>query len=380
MISRFADADLTMPKTHTTTPRADGYRMPGEFEPHAGCWMLWPERGDTWRLGAEPARDAFTAVAGAIARFEPVTVGASRGQWEIARNRLPEAVRVVELSSNDAWMRDCGPTFVVDDRGGVRGVDWEFNAWGELYFPWDKDEMVARKVLEMIGFDRYRAPMVLEGGAVHVDGQGTLLTTEECLLNPNRNPSLSKGEIEGLLKDYLNLEKVVWLPRGVHMDETSGHVDNLCCFVRPGVAALTWPDDPADPQHDISTEALRVLETETDARGRRFEVHRIVQPGPLFMTGEESRSIETPEKSFPREIGERLAGSYINFYIANGGIVAPQFDDPMDKPALEALGRLFPNREVVGIPSREILLGGGNIHCITQQQPPGNSKETPWEP
>ncbi len=368
-----------MPKTHTTTPRADGFRMPGEFEPHAGCWMLWPERGDSWRLGAKPAQDAFTAVAGAIARFEPVTVGVSHGQWENARNRLPEAVRVVELSSDDAWMRDCGPTFVVDDRGGVRGVDWEFNAWGELYFPWDKDEMVARKVVEMLGFDRYRAPLVLEGGSVHADGEGTLLTTEECLLNPNRNPALSKAEIEGLLKDYLNVEKVVWLPRGVHMDETSGHVDNLCCFVRPGVIVLTWTDDPADPQHEISAEALEVLKRETDARGRRFEVHRIIQPGPLYMTEDESRSIETRENSISPEAGERLAASYINFYIANGGIVAPRFDDPMDKPALEVLGRLFPDREVVGVSSREILLGGGNIHCITQQQPLGNSKETPWE-
>ena len=182
-----------MTRTLATDPRRDGYRMPGEFEPHAGCWMLWPERPDNWRLGGKPAQLAFAAVAAAIAGSEPVTVGVSARQFANARRLLPPAVRVVEISSNDAWMRDVGPTFVVNDRGGIRGVDWMFNAWGGLqgglYFPWDQDDAVAQKVLEIEGRDRYRAPFVLEGGAIHVDGQGTLITTEECLLNPNRNPA-----------------------------------------------------------------------------------------------------------------------------------------------------------------------------------------------
>ncbi len=352
-----------------TTPRTDSYHMPGEFEPHAGCWMLWPERPDNWRLGAAPAQAAFAAVAAAIARFEPVTVGASARQWANARRLLPPAVRVVELSSDDAWARDCGPTFVVDGRGGLRGVDWEFNAWGGLYAAWDQDALVARKILEIERANRYAAPLVLEGGSIHVDGEGTLLTTEECLLNPNRNPGLTRSEIEAHLRDYLNVETIIWLGRGVFNDETSGHVDNLCCFVRPGVVALTWTDDPADPQHAISRDALDRLSAAADARGRRLEVHTIHQPDPVTITAEEAVGIDAVEGTLPRRAGDRLAASYINCYIANGGVVAPVFNDPHDAPALTALRRLFPDREVVGVPAREILLGGGNIHCITQQQP-----------
>lgn len=362
-----------MVNTLVSTPRADGYRMPGEFEPHAGCWMLWPERPDNWRLGAVPAQRAFAAVAAAIARFEPVTVGVSARQFLNARRLLPPHVRVVELSSNDAWARDCGPTFVVDDRGGVRGVDWQFNAWGGLqgglYFPWDLDALVARKILEIERVERYAAPLVLEGGSIHVDGQGTLLTTEECLLNPNRNPSLTREEIEGYLREYLNVETIIWLAQGVFNDETSGHVDNLCCFVRPGVVALTWTDDPDDPQYAISRDAFDRLVDVTDARGRRLEVHKIHQPNPVLITEEEAAGVDAVEGTLPRRAGDRLAASYINFYIANGSVIAPLFNDPHDEPALATLRRLFPDREVVGVPAREILLGGGNIHCITQQQP-----------
>ncbi|HET91546.1 MAG TPA: agmatine deiminase, partial [Chloroflexi bacterium] len=168
-----------MAATINSTPRRDGFRMPGEFEPHAGCWMLWPERPDNWRWGAKPAQRAFAAVAAAIAQFEPVTMGVSRSQFRNARHMLPDAVRVVEMSYDDAWMRDNGPTFVVNDRGAVRAVDWEFNAWGGLdgglYFPWDQDRLVARKVAEIERVDRYAAPLVLEGGSIHVDGAGTCL-------------------------------------------------------------------------------------------------------------------------------------------------------------------------------------------------------------
>lgn len=362
-----------MVNTLVSTPRADGYRMPGEFELHAGCWMLWPERPDNWRLGAVPAQRAFAAVAAAIARFEPVTVGVSARQFLNARRLLPPHVRVVELSSNDAWARDCGPTFVVDDRGGVRGVDWEFNAWGGLqgglYFPWDLDTLVARKILEIERVERYAAPLVLEGGSIHADGQGTLLTTEECLLNPNRNPSLTRAEIEGYLREYLNVETIIWLAQGVFNDETSGHVDNLCCFVRPGVVALTWTDDPDDPQYAISRDAFDRLVDVTDARGRRLEVHKVHQPNPILITEAEAAGVDAVEGTLPRRAGDRLAASYINFYIANGGVIAPLFDDPYDEPALATLRQLFPEREVIGVLAREILLGGGNIHCITQQQP-----------
>lgn len=360
-----------------STPRKDGFRMPGEFERHDGTWMLWPERPDNWRLGAKPAQKVFVNVATAISQFESVTMGVSAAQYTNARNLLPAQVRVVELSNNDSWMRDCGPTFV-NDGNIVRAIDWDFNAWGGLlgglYFPWDMDDLVARKVADIERVDRYKAPMVLEGGSIHVDGEGTLLTTEECLLNENRNPQLSKAEIEANLQEYLNIEKIIWLDNGVFNDETNGHVDNICCFIRPGVLALTWTDDRNDPQYEISNDAYERLMHATDARGRRLEVHKIYQPWPIYITDDESGGVDAIEGTLPRQAGDRLAGSYVNFYIVNGGAIVPVFNDPHDSAALETLQKLMPERKVVGVHAREILLGGGNIHCITQQQPAAKSK------
>ena len=347
--------------------------MPAEWEAHAQCWMLWPQRRDTWRNGGKPAQRAFVEVAAQIARFEPVTMGVNADQYQNARAMLPPHIRVVELSNNDAWMRDSGATFVVDDRGELRGVDWIFNAWGGLqkmmYFPWDQDDLVPVKMLELEGRDRYQAPLVMEGGSFHVDGCGTLITTEQCLLHPNRNPTLSRAEIEQHLADYLHIERIIWLPRGVYEDETDGHVDNICCFVRPGTVAITWTDDRSDPQYERSAEAYDLLMSAKDARGTPLEVHKIHQPDPMTMTQEEAESLDIVDTAFLRPQGERLAGSYINFYIANGGIILPQFNDRHDQSARRKLAELFPARRVVGIYAREILLGGGNIHCITQQQP-----------
>jgi agmatine deiminase len=369
--NRSADEAVSAPLR--STPAADGYRMPGEFEPHAGCWMLWPERSDNWRLGAKPAQEAFAAVAEAISASEPVTVGVSDAQFEHCRSVLPAAVRVVELSSDDAWMRDVGPTFLLDDRGGRRGVDWRFNAWGGLdgglYFPWDRDERVAAKVLEVERAPRYRAPLVLEGGSIHVDGEGAVLSTEQCLLNRNRNPELTREQIERALCDHLGAEKLLWLGRGVCNDETDGHVDNLACFARPGVVLLSYADDPSDPQHAISRDALLRLEAATDARGRSLEVVRLPSPGPLTSTAEEARGVDAVAGTLPRRAGDRLAASYVNCYVGNSRVVYPLLDERHDEEATEILRRVFPERDVVGVPAREILLGGGNIHCITQQVP-----------
>ena len=358
-----------MSATLTSRPARDGFSMPGEFAPHDGCWLLWPERTDNWRLGARPAQHAFTAVATAIAASETVTVGVSARQYRHARACLPAVVRVVELSSNDAWMRDVGPTFVLDARGRRRGVDWLFNAWGGLYTPCDLDDAVAHKVCEIERADRYRAPFVLEGGSIHVDGQGTLLTTEDCLLNQNRNHGLGRGEIEQLLRDHLGIDVVIWLGRGVYNDETDGHVDNLACFAAPGQVCLSWSDDRRDPHYRIARDALERLAAARDARGRRFEVHKLVQPGPLHMSAAEASGVDAIEGAAPRLAGARLAGSYVNYYIANRHVVMPLLDRRRDAAAAAVLRQLFPRRTVVGVPAREILLGGGNIHCITQQLP-----------
>jgi agmatine deiminase len=356
-----------------STPAADGFRMPGEFEPHSGCWLAWPERPDNWRWGAKPAQAAYAAVAAAIARSEPVTVAVSDAQFEHARTVLPAEVRVVEISTDDAWIRDMGPTFLVDDKGGRRGVDWCFNAWGGLvgglYFPWDKDDRAAAKVCEIEGADRYRAPIVLEGGSIHVDGEGTVIATEECLLNPNRNPERSREEIERILHEYLGTEKMIWLGRGVFNDETDDHVDNLACFAEPGKVLLTWADDAADPQHEISADAARRLEAATDARGRALEVVRLPSPGPIEIADEEAAGVDAVAGTLPRRPGDRLAASYANFYLGTRAIVFPLLDERHDDEAAEILRGCFPDRQVIGVPAREILIGGGNIHCITQQVP-----------
>lgn len=348
--------------------------MPAEFEPHDGCYLIWPERADTWRDHGAPAQEAFAAVASAVASSEPVTVLASSRQWERARSVLPAAVRVVEMTTDDAWARDTAPTFVVDGaRGERRGVDWVFNAWGGLagglFRPWDDDDRVAAKVCELERAARYRAPLVLEGGSIHVDGEGTCLTTAECLGHPNRNPTLSSAEIEGHLRSYLGVETVIWLPRGVPHDETDGHVDNLACFAAPGRVLLTWSDDPADPLHQAAAEARRVLEGARDARGRPLEVVPVPAPGVEPMTAAEAAGIEAAAGSKRRAGGDPLAASYVNFYIGTSVVVFPLLDPRHDDAVAELLAAQLPGRRVVGVAAREILLGGGGIHCITQQVP-----------
>ncbi|PVZ10352.1 MULTISPECIES: agmatine deiminase [unclassified Pseudomonas] len=361
--------------TLTTTPRADGFYMPAEWAPHSQTWMVWPERPDNWRLGGKPVQAAHVALAKAIARFEPVTVAVSAAQFANARARLDAPnIRVVEISNDDAWVRDTGPTFVIDGKGQVRGVDWAFNAWGGfnggLYSPWNRDEELAAKVLEIERCDRYHTPgFVLEGGSIHVDGEGTVITTEECLLNANRNPHLNREQIEAVLRDHLAVDTVIWLPEGLYNDETDGHVDNFCCYVRPGEVLLAWTDDPKDPNYPRCQAAMKVLQSTRDARGRTLVVHKMPIPGPLYATEEECAGVDQAAGSQERNPSVRLAGSYVNFLIVNGGIIAPSFDDPLDATAEAILRQVFPGHEVVMVPGRELLLGGGNIHCLTQQQP-----------
>jgi len=357
------------------TPAAHGFAMPAEWSPQAQVWMIWPERPDNWRLDAEPAQHAFARVANTIAEYEPVTMGVSPHRFLQARRLLAPAVRLVELTTDDAWMRDTGPTFVRHPASGeVRAVDWVFNAWGGLqgglYARWDADDLVAAKVAEIERLVRYRAPLVLEGGAIHVDGEGSCLTTEECLLNPNRNPGLSREQIEQHLRDYLGVRSVLWLGQGIVNDETDGHVDNLCCFLRPGVVALAWTDDAQDPQHAVSQDAYARLRGMRDARGRTLDIVKLPLPArPVMMSDEEAAEIERVAGTHVRRGGARLAASYVNFLICNGAVIVPSFGDPHDERAAAILAEQFPARDIRLVPGREILYGGGNVHCITQQQP-----------
>ncbi|KAI5660113.1 hypothetical protein M9H77_28906 [Catharanthus roseus] len=365
------------------TPSDHGFYMPAEWATHSQCWMGWPERPDNWRDNAVHGQRLFLKVASAISRFEPVTICASPSQWSNARSQLPENIRVVEMSMNDSWFRDTGPTFVVrksqsssENLHKIAGIDWNFNSWGGVedgcYADWSSDLLVARKILAIERLPRFPHSIILEGGSIHVDGEGTCVTTEECLLNKNRNPHLTKAQIENELKAYLGVEKVIWLPRGLFGDDdTNGHVDNMCCFVKPGMVLLSWTDDVSDPHYERAVEALSILNNTADAKGRKLEVIKLHVPGPLYMTDEETAGLVQVGEAKPRPAGTRLAASYVNFYIANGAIITPQFGDKKwDDEAVRVLSSAFPDREIVPIEgAREIVLGGGNIHCITQQQP-----------
>jgi agmatine deiminase len=343
--------------------------MPAEWGPHERCWMIWPERPDNWRDDALPAQHAFGAVAEAIGRYEPVTMLVSSVQLDAARAALPPSVDVLALPSDDAWARDIGPSFVTNAAGPLRGIDWRFNAWAGLYSPWIDDDRLAAALCQHLDLPCYRAPFVLEGGAIHVDGEGTVLVTEACLLDQARNPGVTRAMMDAWLRDYLGAETVIWLGQGIPDDETGGHIDNLACFAAPGQVLLAWCDDPADPHHAVSRDAEARLLAARDARGRSIDIMKLPMPAPMFITETEASGVRRGSSTMLRHAGARLAASYVNFFIANGAVIAPAFGAETDDAAAAILAGAFPGRDIVMLPAREILLGGGNIHCITQQQP-----------
>ena len=364
-------------KLHTL-PRQDGFSMPAEFAPHDGCLMIWPSRPGSWGKDPKGARRAFAEIIKAIAESERVYIIADDDSARVAlREQIAGgSVVLLDIPVNDAWARDTGPTFVTDGKE-VRGVDWKFNAWGGehdgLYADYREDDAFASAFCRYLGLGCYDAhPFVLEGGSIHSDGEGTLLVTEECLLSEGRNPSLTKEQIEQKLKEYLSAEKIIWLPYGIYNDETNGHVDNICAFCAPAEVVLAWTDDESDPQYARSLADYRILSEVRDAKGRPLKITKLPLPSkPVTVTKEEAEQIECAPGEAPREEGERLAASYVNFYIANGAVVVPQFGDKNDEVALGILANLFPTRKIVPVMTRSVLVGGGNIHCITQQIPKG---------
>jgi agmatine deiminase len=337
-------------------PAAAGFRMPAEWAPHERCWMAWPCRAEAWNGRLREAKAAYAAVAQAIAAHEKLTMLARAEDVAEARTFCGAAIDVLAMPLDDSWMRDSGPTFLVDDSGEVAGADWQFNAWGNKFPPFDKDAEIAARLLDHLRLRAFRAPFVLEGGSIHVDGDGTVLTTEQCLLNPNRNPTLSRAEIEDNLRRWLGVSRVLWLGQGLENDHTDGHVDDIACFVRPGVVMAATCADPADANHAVLDDNLRRLRSARDAKGRTLDVVEMPLPA-------------------RRDTGAgRLVSTYLNFYIANGAIVAPSFDDPLDAAAAEILAKAFPDRRIVQVPALDIVEGGGGIHCITQQQPAGRRR------
>ncbi|NLI54868.1 MAG: agmatine deiminase [Clostridiales bacterium] len=366
-----------------TLPATDGYHMPAEFSPQDGVLLVWPARTGSWGKDPAAAQDAFCAVMRAASEHERVFLLADAAHLEEARQRAGEIATVLEIATDDAWARDIGPTFVTNGTD-VRGVSWRFNAWGGavdgLYANWEKDDAAAEAFCRAVGADCYDAgEFVLEGGSICSDGEGTLLVTEACLLSAGRNPNLNKPQIEQKLKDWLGVRKLLWLPRGIYRDETNEHVDNVCAFLAPGEVVLAWTDDETDPQYPLSRADYDYLSRETDARGRKVIIHKLPVPDhPVRVTEQDMENFAFEPGEDAREVGERLAASYVNFYFANDAILLPQFggeNAASDARAVEIMRCLCPRRQIVPIDSRAILLGGGNIHCITQQIPKGLFQE-----
>jgi agmatine deiminase len=343
------------------SPAAQGYRMPAEWEPHAATWLSWPHKESSWPGKLERIPPIWAQMVRALVAGEAVHIlvndaaPAARVREELTRAGAPlERVHLHEVATDDAWMRDHGPTFVVGPPDAPRPlalIDWRFNAWGGKYPPWERDDQVPRAIARLLDKPLFSTGIVLEGGSIDVDGRGTLLTTEACLLNANRNPQLARADIEQYLCDYLGARRVVWLGDGIVGDDTDGHIDDLTRFVAPGVVVTVREEDPRDENYERLEENLRRLREVRDAAGAALRVITLPMPRPIVHED------------------TRLPASYANFYIANAVVLVPTFGGPADAVALTTLREVFPGRQVIGINAVDLVWGLGAFHCVTQQQP-----------
>ena len=339
---------------NTSTPRDYGFYMPAEWHPKQRTFMEWPQRIQAWPDGLDAAKQAYAMVANKISEFEPLTMLVTQDAEHEIRKMCSSGITTIVMEHDDSWMRDNGPTFVINDHHEIAGISWQFNAWGEKYIPYNNDNNVANALLDNLKTRTFNADIILEGGAIHVDGQGTLITTKECVLNKNRNKNITTGQLENIFAEYLGIKKVIWLEYGLYGDETDGHVDNVACFTRPGQIIIQGTADKSDPNYSRYISNVNTLRNSTDANGNKIEILTLEQP-PLRMYK-----------------NERLTLSYINYYLVNGGLILPVFGGDAtqsDNNAIGILQDLFPNRVIVPVDGQEIIKGGGNIHCITQQMP-----------
>lgn len=332
-------------------------RLPGEFEAHAATWVAWPHNQDTWPGCLAQAESEFGVLVTHLAESEPVRILVKdEAHAETVQAKLRElppgaAVEFHPVPTDDAWLRDTGPSFVRDGNAGLLALDWSFNAWGGKYPPWDRDDAVASQVAQIAGAHCLRPGLVAEGGAFEVDGAGTLIATEPTLIDPARNPGVDREELERRLGELLGVRRIIWLGAGIEGDDTDGHVDDIARFVAPGRVVCAREPDPADPNHAPLEDCRARLAAARDAAGRAFELIDLPMPSPI-----ESQ-------------GQRLPASYANFYIANRAVLVPVFGVPEDAPALDLIQAQFRNRKTVAIPASALVRGLGTVHCLTQQEP-----------
>jgi len=342
------------------TPRQLGYRMPAEWEPHKATWLSWPHNLETWSDQLDLVKEVWVEMARAVSCEEEVRllVNDEQAQAE-AKRRLMRAgavmehVFVCEIPTVDVWIRDYGPTFITR-KGAEHSLacnDWVFDAWGGKYESYMQDDKVAKEIGKLLGVPVFELEMILEGGSIDVNGCGTCLTTEQCLLNPNRNPHLDRSEIERIVGDHLSVDHFIWLGRGIAGDDTDGHVDDIARFVNPTTVVCALEEDPRDENYAPLRENYERLQGATDQDGKRLTVVPVPLPGRLVHEG------------------TRLPASYVNFYIANGIVLVPTYNHPHDRQALGILQEFFPGRRILGIPCVSLVIGLGAIHCVTQQEP-----------
>lgn len=336
--------------TINKSPADYGFRMPAEWEPHERTWMMWPSRQGMWDDIKATKRD-YTAVAKAIREFEPLTMVVNAVDETEARQMLGSEIDILVAAIDDSWARDSAPNFLINETGQLAGSAWRFNAWGETYQSFDNDNAIGEKILAAAGAAAFVSRLIAEGGSVLVDGEGTVITTETCLLNPNRNPGWTKREVEQELLRTLGASKVIWLPGNPDEDETNGHIDGLAQFIRPGVVLAEITYDIDHPWYDIIHDNIDALKGQVDAKGREIDI--------VFI--EDAHGCNT--------VGDKFCTSYLNSLIVNGGVIMPKYNVPADERARAVYQNLFPDRKVVQLSINNIAVGGGGIHCITQQQP-----------
>lgn len=332
------------------TPKQAGFRMPAEYAPHARTWMMWPSRPEVWDDMGRTRRN-YAAVAHAIRAFEPLTMLVRPQDVVEAKSLLGGDIDILEAPIDDSWARDAGPCFLTNGKGQRAGVSFRFNAWGGKYAPFDGDDAASDAILDAAGLPIFKSAMIAEGGGISVDGQGTILTTKSCFLNANRNPDWSRDQIEAELKQMLGGDKVIWLPGNVEETETDGHVDGIAAFVAPGVVLIEGAG-PADHEfHGINKANIAAMEGQSDATGRPI------------------RLVSIPDAIEAESGSEKFCRSYVNSYFVNGGVIMPKYGVRADGEVREVFEELFPGRRVSMVEIPEIAIGGGGIHCITQQEP-----------
>lgn len=345
------------------------YRVPAEHEPHRATWLLWPTRPDNWRAKAYFGQSYILSLAAFIAHFEPVRIGAPPNTVATLQRMLPPGVSVVEMNYDDTWVRDTGPIVLVAAGKNSIAVHWRFNSWGGLFSSATADNRVASEIAIYERMRIVEAPIVLEGGALICDGAGTIILTEESVLAENRNPGLTRSEAEIVFRRFLNVSNIIWLPHGLLHDEAGGHVDNVCAFAPGQTILVAASDDPAHPSFERLREAKAVLKSAHDALRKPYELVKVPLPAQAFITAGEAEGFSAPNGTISRSVDTPLAASHINFYATAKAIFLPTFNSPSDATATEIVAKAFPRRRIIPFPSREFLLGGGAIHCLTRDIP-----------